>query len=227
MRQVPIFDRIAGAGPPGFEHAGGGNAAMTTAASIKEVSFFELAARLEMARRKQGRWRDRRDTVPARRKRRRVHRRDFPASSSYVPQPVDPHLATRGVQSRLLGAAGLAALTVACVLAVIFAPGFSYDTAFLLAMGTGSLGLAIALIMGARREEIVHGIAHQLNELPAGPMPRLKLDFSELGEDGSLQLEAPQLTSASEWNWELVDPAEELVHAERPLDSPRNPYSPR
>lgn len=225
MRLGPMFDRIASAGPPGFERAGGGNAAMATAASIQEVSFFELAARLEMARRKQGRWRDRRDTVTARRKRRRLHRRDFPASQVYEPAPIDPRLATRGVQSRLLGAAGLAALTVACVLAVIFAPGFSYELAFLLTMGTGSLGLAIALIMGARREEIVHGIAHQLSD--ESEKPALRLDLRDLGEDGSLQLEGPAQVDPETWSWELANPApDEKVFAER-SSGPRPPYSPR
>ncbi|RDV38382.1 hypothetical protein DV096_06065 [Bradymonadaceae bacterium TMQ3] len=200
---------------------------MASAASIQEVSFFELAARLEMARRKQGRWRDRRDTVPARRKRRRLHRRDFPASQVYEPAPVDPRLATRGVQSRLLGAAGLAALTVACVLAVIFAPGFSYDMVFLLTMGTGSLGLAIALIMGARREEIVHGIAHRLSDESGEPQRALRLDLRDLGEDGSLLLEGPEQVDPDTWSWELANPARgEQVLAERPTGQ-RPPYSPR
>ncbi|TXD38032.1 hypothetical protein FRC98_03805 [Lujinxingia vulgaris] len=165
--------------------------------------------------------------MTARRKRRRVHRRDFPASHSYVPAPIDPRVATRGVQSRLLGAAGLAALTVVCVMAVIFAPGLSYDTAFLLTMGTGSLGLAIALIMGARREEIVHGIAHDLSD-GAGELPApLRLDLHDLGEDGSLRLEGPAQLDSETWSWELANPApEERVFAERGK-GPRPPYSPR
>ncbi|RAL20551.1 hypothetical protein DL240_16065 [Lujinxingia litoralis] len=136
---------------------------------------------------------------------------------------MDPRVATRGVQVRLLGAVGLATLTVVCVLAVIFAPQFSYDTAFLMAIGGGSLALAIALILSARREEIVHHLARDLAQRSLAPADD-EVEPSTLGEDGSLLLESPERHVLSEWSWEAAEASEDFIPRERP---PHTPYSPR
>ncbi len=128
-----------------------------------EVSFFKLAERYEMPRGRKRRWRDRRDTLPAIRRRRRAKRRDRDASRHYYPMEVDANSASRGIQMRLLGAMASAMVTVVCVLTILLSSEITLGAIFPFTVAVGSLGLSIALTMSARREEIVHQVAGQLN----------------------------------------------------------------
>ena len=127
-----------------------------------EVSFFKLAEQYHMSRGRRRRWRDKRDTLPARRRRRRSRRRDLSASREYFPMEVDANSASKGIQTRLLGAMASAMVTVVCVLSIVLAPEIALGAIFPLTVAIGSLGLSIALTMSARREEIVHEAAGRL-----------------------------------------------------------------
>lgn len=135
---------------------------MTERGESSEVSFFKLAEQYEMPKGRKRRWRDRRDTLPAARRRRRAHRRDRDASHDYHPMVVDADSASRGIRTRLVGAAVSALVTVGCVLSIVFAPQITLGSAFPLTVAVGSLGLSVALAMSARREEIVHQVAGRL-----------------------------------------------------------------
>ena len=144
----------------------------------KAVSFLKLAERYdEMPRSSRRRWRERRDDWPGRR-RRRIPRRDRQTSRYYFPMKVDSRAANRGIQTRLLGAMGSALLTVVCLLSIFLASEITLGSTFPLAVGLGSLGLSIALTMSARREEIVHQVAGELNE-------GLELTPTSLDSDGA------------------------------------------
>ncbi len=135
---------------------------METRSDSPEVSFFKLAERYHMSRSRRRRWRDTRDTVPARRRRRRAHRRDRPASQIYFPMKVDAKSASRGIQARLLGAMVSAVVTVICFVSLLVAPEITIGSTFAITVGLGSLGLSVSLTMSARREEIVHQMAGRL-----------------------------------------------------------------
>ncbi len=137
---------------------------MQESSDSSEVSFLKLAEHLEMSRSRRGRWRDGRDTLPARRRRRRAHRRDRDSSREYHPMKVDAQSASRGIRSRLLGAMLSAMITVICLLSIVLAPELTLGSTFAITVGIASLGLSMALTMSARREEIVHQVAGRLNE---------------------------------------------------------------
>lgn len=151
---------------------------MSKGSDLWEVSFIDLAEQYDMARARSRRWRDRRDNLPARR--RRAHRRDRSSSQEYHPIIVDREEANRGVRSRLLGAMLAASITVLSMITIFLAPVFTLGSAFALSVAIGSFGLSMALTMSARREEIFHQVAGRLtaeterNLLPPGE------------EDGSL-----------------------------------------
>ncbi len=161
-----------------------------------EVSFFDLAERYEMARGRPKRWRDRRDTLPARRRRRRTHRRDSPPSRSYYPMVVDSRSANRGIQARLVGAMAAALVTVICLISLFLAP-ITLGSTFALSIAVGSLGLSIALIMSARREEIVHQVAGELTR--DVDQPRALPPGSQDGSVGKI------LGGQDEWYWDPDD----------------------
>lgn len=75
---------------------------------------------------------------------------------------VEADSASKGIQTRLLGAIASALVTLLCVFSIVFAPEITLGAVFPLTMAIGSLGLSIALIMSARREEIVHEAAGRL-----------------------------------------------------------------
>lgn len=152
---------------------------------VAEVSFFDLAWQLEMTRGRGRRWRDQRDSIPARRRRRRSRRRDKPASQYYRPVEVDPDLASRGVRARLAGGVAAALVTAFCLLTIFWTPVITLASAFSFFLAIGSLGLSFALIMSARREELVHQMADRLNREPR--QPRQALPFEpEIDSLGSL-----------------------------------------
>ena len=117
-----------------------------------------------MRRGRRVRWRETRDTLPARRRRRRSHRRDVERGGSYDPIEVDPGVALHGVRSRLLGAAGSAALTVACVAFGLLLSLGSFAGTFALTTACCSLGAAMGLLLSARHEERVHQLAATFEE---------------------------------------------------------------
>lgn len=125
-----------------------------------------------MSRSRQERWRDGRNTLPARRRKRRAHRRDHPPSRLYIPMEIDPQTASRGVQSRLFGALVAVLVTLVSIVWGLSASAFTLSATFAFIVGSVSLGAAIALLMSARREEEVHELANELTEgpkLPADP----------------------------------------------------------
>ena len=166
-----------------------------------EVSFIELAEMYAMPRGRRPRWRDGRDTLPARRRRRRYHRRDRSPSRDYLPMEVDARSAHRGIQARLFGAMVSAVITVICFMSLLLAPELTLGSTLAIGFGIGSLGLSVALTMSARREEIVHQIAGELcaEDPPAGLLnpgsSQVHLgphqwDFSRM-EDGELENARP------------------------------------
>lgn len=143
---------------------------------VAEVSFFDLAWQNQMARGRQRRWRDRRDSLPAQRRRRRARRRDTPASHYYKPVAIDSDLASRGVRSRLAGGIAAALVTVLCLLSLFWAPQITLASAFVLTIAISSLGLSVALIMSARREELVHQLAGRLTKEAQTPHKTLPFE---------------------------------------------------
>ena len=154
---------------------------MNIHSELWEVSFVDLAEQHDMARTRPRSWRDQRDTLSARRRRRRTHRRDRPSSTDYHPIVVDSQEANRGIRSRLLGGMAAASVTVLCLLSIFLAPEFTLASTFALTVAVGSFGLSMALTMSARREEIFHQIAGQLT----AEEERLRLPPPQ-DEDGSL-----------------------------------------
>ncbi|MBA2660976.1 MAG: hypothetical protein H0U74_01670 [Bradymonadaceae bacterium] len=126
-----------------------------------------------MRRTRTRRWRETRDTLPSRRKKRRSHRRDMPASRHYLPMVVGSDTALRGVQSRLAGGVVAALITLACIVFALTASAASMSITLAFSIGTCSLVAAVALLMSARREELVHQLATELG----APEPREQLEL--------------------------------------------------
>mgnify|MGYP000253463087 FL=1 len=97
---------------------------------------------------------------------RRNRRRDTPRGYHYEPLRVDAKAAERGVRTRLLGGVLAGAMTFACALAVIFMAPDKFTFLALTALAVSGLLVAISLILSARREEIVHQLASDLQEDP-------------------------------------------------------------
>lgn len=111
---------------------------------------------------KRRRWRDTRDTMPARRRRRRARRRDQKCSRNYSPMVVDSQIALRGVRARLLGALVAVVVTLVCGIYMIVSAMSSFGATFALAVGLCSFGAAVALLLSARQEEKVHAFAARM-----------------------------------------------------------------
>lgn len=105
------------------------------------------------------RWRHKRDTLPARRRGRRRHRRDRGIGSEYTPMKIDPRSALRGVRSRLMGAMGAASMTLICMLYALATSIGSFGATFAFTTGLCSFAAAVALLLSARHEEEVHQLA--------------------------------------------------------------------
>ncbi len=69
---------------------------------------------------------------------------------------------------RLFGALVALSLTTLCILTGFLATPAGLAVAVLLSIGLGALSAAVALLLSARREEIVHQLASDLNR-PALP----------------------------------------------------------
>lgn len=137
------------------------------------------------------RWRDQRETVPARQKRRRRRRRDIERGGDYLPDPVGPDSAARGVRTRLRWAFLAVLLTATCFVVVLAGTVSGFGLAFLCTAGITTFSTAVGLLLSARSEEKVHEMATRLDgcEWPRGLPPG---DFEagpELsdGSDGSVE----------------------------------------
>lgn len=117
---------------------------------------------------------------------RRNRRRDTPRGAHYEPLRVDAKAAERGVRTRLLGGVLAGALTFACALAVIFMAPDKFTFLALTALAVSGLLVAISLIMSARREELVHQLASDLQEDPH----KLLVDEGDERGDDAPALEA-------------------------------------
>jgi len=117
------------------------------------------------------RWRDRRDTLTARRHRRRRRRRDLDRTEHYEPRPADPKSASRGVRKRLAGAFVAVALTAGCLGVGFVVPLSSFAAIFAFTLGLSSFGAGIGLILSARHEEEVHALAARLDSGEALELP--------------------------------------------------------
>ncbi|MGM0555871.1 MAG: hypothetical protein ACQEVA_05805 [Myxococcota bacterium] len=117
-----------------------------------------------MRRGKRIRWRDSRNTLNARRKRRRAHRRDVDRSGvTYNPIEVSSDAARSGVRFRLAGAVSATILTLVSIVAGVLAPNI-FGAIFGFTTGLCSFGAAVGLLMSARHEEEVHALAASMEE---------------------------------------------------------------
>lgn len=132
-----------------------------------------------VTRRGRGRWRDGRQTLSARRRARRTHRRDIPRGSYYEPIELDAAAARRGVNARLLAAVATLTATSCLILLALLAPGSRFVVTMLMSMAVGTLGAGVSLLLSARREEEVHRLASELQEMP-------QLPPGEVGADGTI-----------------------------------------
>lgn len=80
------------------------------------------------------------------------------------PKSVDESSASRGVRKRLGGAVLALVITVLCISVAVATSMATFSGLFALTLGASSLGAAVALIMSARNEEIVHDAAGRLDE---------------------------------------------------------------
>ena len=92
----------------------------------------------------------------------------------------DPHSASRGVRSRLVGAIAGLAVTLLCILIGFVFPLSTFATTFAFTLGFSSFGAAVALLMSARQEEEMHEIGAQLDAPEVDALPE------EDGTDGNL-----------------------------------------
>ncbi len=95
---------------------------------------------------------------PARRRR----RRDTCRGGYYEPIRVDAKAAERGVRARLAGAAAAGALTFISVIGMLVFDPAKFTLLALISCTVGGLIIAISLILSARREELVHQLATDL-----------------------------------------------------------------
>lgn len=101
-----------------------------------------------------------------RRRPRRPARRSGEVSLHYEPIELDCGAATRGVRNRLFGAMFAAALVWVCAACIVMLPLSTFSALVLSGFGLGSLSAAVAMLLSARREELMHQLASDLHELP-------------------------------------------------------------
>lgn len=103
-----------------------------------------------------------RESARARRRQRRVPRREERTPASYVPVQLAPDAAARGVQARLSGAMFAGMITAACMFSLLVLAPARYTALALIITAIGSFTGSVALILSARREELVHQLASDL-----------------------------------------------------------------
>ncbi len=130
-----------------------------------------------MSRGRRGRWRDQRNTLPAKRRRRRTHRRDTPRGATYEPIVIEARMAQAGVRQRLWLGVLAVGFAMFCLLIMLAGPQSQFGSAAFASFGFTSLALAVASILSARREESVHRLANNLEH---------RTLLEDHGEDGSV-----------------------------------------
>lgn len=99
-----------------------------------------------------------------RRRPRRQSRRQKKRGAIYSPIVTDVDAATRGVRHRLYGASFAALMTFICILSCVFLPMTTFTMFVLVSFAMGTLSTSIAMLLSARREELVHQLASDLHE---------------------------------------------------------------
>lgn len=134
-----------------------------------------------------GRWRDRRQTIPARRRRRRSHRRDTPRGGDYSPVLVESNTARRGVKLRLFAAVGSLLLTLICLVGSLVGGMSTMGLIAAFSIGFTAFNAGVAFLLSARREEDLHMLANDVAPGPAGLLTSgVDGDISKDGTDGSI-----------------------------------------
>lgn len=120
-----------------------------------------MAARHGRTRGRNGRWRDRRGTIPARRRRRRTHRRDTRRGGDYEPVEVTADSAKRGVSLRLFSAVASLLVTIICLGVLVGGSSSTFGMVAIFSVGFCAFNAGIALLLSARREESLHMLANE------------------------------------------------------------------
>lgn len=115
----------------------------------------------------------------SRRRQRRTPRRHKKRGDYYEPMVIDTSAAARGIQKQLYGALFAAAVTGICALCVVIFPMTKFTVMVLVSLGVGSLSASIAMLMSARREELVHQLASDLHNQP-------QLEYEPEATDGTI-----------------------------------------
>jgi hypothetical protein len=97
-------------------------------------------------------------------------RRTPAGRGAFSPISIDAGAAQRGVHTRLLAAMAAATLACACAALAIFSDVDIFSLLAAATTGLASSAAAVSLILSARREELVHRLAHDLNH----PQPLLE-----------------------------------------------------
>lgn len=101
-----------------------------------------------------------------RRRPRRPARRSGEVSVHYEPIALDRGAATRGVRNRLYGAIFAAVLVWICAACLVVLPLSTFSALVLSGFGVGALSAVIAMLLSARREELMHQLASDLHHMP-------------------------------------------------------------
>ena len=121
-----------------------------------------------------------------RRGRRRAGRQAGAHALEYAPLVVDPRSARQGVSARLWGALLSLSLTALCAVALLTIVEAHLVMLAVMITAAGSLSLAVAMLLSARREEQVHQLAHQLLQDSQALSPAL-LEGEDAMTDGSVR----------------------------------------
>lgn len=114
-----------------------------------------------------------------RRRTRRPARRSGEVSLQYEPIDLDQKAATRGVRNRLLGAIFAASLVWVCAACIVLLPLSTFSALVLSGFGLGALSAVVAMLLSARREELMHQLASDLHHMP-------QLEHDSSWTDGSV-----------------------------------------
>lgn len=99
----------------------------------------------------------------------------------YEPITVDKGAARRGVALRLYSAVAALVVVMACVSLLLLTSPEGFALAALVFFGLGALSMAVAMLLSARREELVHQLAHDMHH-----QMLLTHERHEAAKDGTL-----------------------------------------
>ena len=114
-----------------------------------------------------------------RRRPRRPPRRSGEVSLHYEPIDLDRGAASRGVRVRLYGGMVAAAMVWICAACIVILPMSTFSVIVLSTFGLGALSAAVAMLLSARREEVMHKLASDLHHMP-------QIEHDPSVRDGSL-----------------------------------------